>query len=149
MARKRKSHKRTHRRSRRMSGIGKTDIMSILAITAGAAAGRIVTQKVMPNMNSTLKSAGVLALGAFILPKFIKGKFGSALGTGMVAAGGMGILQGTGLIGAIEDSIDSAVDSISGFQDIGAIQDVGYINQDDSMESDESMGAMDEDVEDY
>lgn len=145
MARRRKKHtsrRRTHRRSG-MGAIGGV-MNEIIGVTIGTAVGRIVSTKLLPSVNPTLKSAGVIGIGAFLMPKLMKGSFGTAIGSGMIAAGGLGILQGTGVLGAI----DSAIDGI-GFSDVGAIENIG--EYDDMMsgtyevDADTELGAMDED----
>lgn len=145
MARK-KHRKKSHRRGRRRHSIGavmgKNAIMNVVGIAAGVAAGRIVSQKLLPNVNATYKSAGVMVLGMFF-PKLVKGPMGQSLGTGMIAAGSLGVMQGTGILGAIDQAID-------GFPMVGAFNDVGAIEYEDTMGEitdtyvDDSMGAMDE-----
>lgn len=138
MAKRRK--KSSRRRSRRVSGVQST-FTDILAVAAGAAAGRIVSQKLFPNLDPRIKSAGVIALGAFAMPKLIKGGFGQSLGMGMTAAGSLGLLQETGVIGAIDD----ALDGVGEFNDVGAIEDIGAIEDEmGAIEDFEAMGAMDE-----
>lgn len=105
---RRKHHKKavSHRR-RRHSGMGAAGgaISNVLGLVAGAAVGRIVANKLLPSIDSKIKNAGVLALGAFVFPKLIKGSWGSSIGAGMVAAGGIGLLQNFNVVGAIEDSL--------------------------------------------
>lgn len=105
MARKRK--KSTGRRRRRMGAIGKgAGIQSILGIVGGAVAAKYVTAKLLPNVDSKIKSAGVIALGAFVMPRVLKGELGKALGNGMVAVGGANLvsefLPGIGAMETIE-----------------------------------------------
>jgi len=145
MARKRHHKRKSHSRRRKMSGMGSGVIMEVVGITAGAAIGRIVSNKLFPTMNASLKSAAVLGIGAFLMPKLIKGSMGANLGAGMIASGGLGVLQGTGVLGAIDDAME-------GFPSVGAIQDIGTIDYSDEMsglEADDEMGAMDEEGDDY
>lgn len=144
MARKRSYKKKSRSRRRKMGGMGSGVIMEIVGITAGAAMGRIVSSKLFPSMNPSLKSAAVMGIGAFLMPKLIKGSMGANLGAGMIASGGLGVLQGTGVLGAIDDAME-------GFPSVGAIQDIGAMDDSDEitgLEADDEMGAMDED-EDY
>jgi hypothetical protein len=106
MARRKKSYKKTRSR-RRSRGMGAVsgNLMNIVGLVAGAAAGRIVATKLLPNIDSKIKNAGVIALGAFVFPKLIKGGLGSSIGAGMVAAGGLGVMQDFNVIGAIEDTL--------------------------------------------
>lgn len=139
---KRSSYKRRGR-SRRMGAMGGV-FNEIIGVAIGAAAGRVVSQKLLPAVNPTLKSAGVIAVGGFLMPKLIKGTFGSSIGAGMIAAGSLGVLQGTGVLGAIDDAIDGIGMQNIGFADVGAIdygQDMGAV---DEIMVDESMAGMDE-----
>lgn len=117
MARRKKRSAPSRRRksSRRMGAIGKSFIMDAAGLVAGAAAARIITSsgKILPNIDAKLKSAGVVALGAFF-PKLIKGSFGKAIGDGMVAAGGLGLLQSTGVLGAIDNAMEIPVSVMAG-----------------------------------
>lgn len=101
---KRSSRKKSYGRRSRMGAMG-GGIMNAIGLVAGAAAGRIVATKLLPNMDSKIKNAGVIALGALVFPKLIKGGLGSSIGAGMVAAGGLGVLQDFNVIGAIEDTL--------------------------------------------
>jgi hypothetical protein len=111
---RKKGQKKTSRR-RRMSGMGSNVIMQALGLVAGAAAGRIVSSssKILPNIDSKIKNAGVVALGVF-LPKFVKNPISASVGAGMIAVGGLGLLQSTGVIGAIEDSMELPVSVMAG-----------------------------------
>ena len=113
--RKRRSAPSRRRKSRRMGAIGKSFIMDAAGLVAGAAAARVLTSsgKILPNIDAKLKSAGVIALGAFF-PKLLKGSFGKAIGDGMVAAGGLGLLQSTGVLGAIDNAMEIPVSVMAG-----------------------------------
>ena len=125
MARRKKSYKKrsVRRRSSKMGAIS-GDLMNVVGLIAGAAAGRIVATKLLPKLDSKIKNAGVVALGAFVFPKLIKGGFGSSIGAGMVAAGGLGIMQDFNVIGQIEDTLSIPL-TVSGVpEDISLI--AGY-----------------------
>lgn len=113
--RKRRSAPSRRRKSRRMGAIGKSFIMDAAGLVAGAAAARVLTSsgKILPNLDAKLKSAGVIALGAFF-PKLLKGSFGKSIGDGMVAAGGLGLLQSTGVLGAIDNAMEIPVSVMAG-----------------------------------
>jgi hypothetical protein len=117
MARRKKRSAPSRRRksSRRMGAIGKSFIMDAAGLVAGAAAARVLTSsgKILPNIDAKLKSAGVIALGAFF-PKLLKGSFGKSIGDGMVAAGGLGLLQSTGVLGAIDNAMQIPVSVMAG-----------------------------------
>ena len=97
-----KRKKKSYRRS--MGATKVNPLMSSVAVIAGAAAGRLVSQRLLPNLNANIKNVGIIALGAFAMPKLIKGGFGKGLGDGMVAAGGLGLLSGFGVISG-DDSV--------------------------------------------
>jgi len=126
--RKRRSAPSRRRKSRKMGAIGKSFIMDAAGLVAGAAAARVLTSsgKILPNLDPKLKSAGVIALGAFF-PKFLKGSFGKAIGDGMVAAGGLGLLQSTGVLGAIDNAMEIPVSVMAG-DDLSVIAGYGQDN---------------------
>ena len=113
--RKKRSAPSRRRKSRKMGAIGKSFIMDAAGLVAGAAAARVLTSsgKILPNLDPKLKSAGVIALGAFF-PKLLKGSFGKAIGDGMVAAGGLGLLHSTGVLGAIDNAMEIPVSVMAG-----------------------------------
>lgn len=90
MARKRKHHKRTHRRRRSMGAVAKGAATNAVGVIAGAIAGRYVA-KILPFGDERIKNGVVLAAGIFF-PQLMKNDFGKAVGTGMVAAGGAGLI---------------------------------------------------------
>jgi len=88
MARRKRKTSRRRSSRRRMGAVGKANIQATLGIIAGAVAGRLVANKLLPNVDSRIKNAGVVVLGAAVFPRLIKGELGKAIGNGMVAAGG-------------------------------------------------------------
>lgn len=151
MAKRKKSYKKTksRRRSYKMGAVG-GNFMEIIGLVAGAAAGRIVATKLLPNVDSKIKNAGVIALGAFVFPKLIKGGIGSSIGAGMVAAGGLGVMQDFNVIGAIEDTLEIPL-TVSGVpEDISLIAGSDDVMAGDDMDNDygddlEVLAGMDED----
>jgi len=113
-----------------------------IGIVAGAAIGRIVANKLLPNLDSKIKNAGVIAIGAIAMPKLVKGAWGSSIGAGMVAAGGIGLLSDFNVIGAIEDTLSLPLT-------VGAVEEnLSVIAGDNVMAGDISVIAgMDEDDE--
>jgi len=103
--RKKSGSSRSRRRSRRMGAVG-GGLQEILVITAGAVAGGLLTGKLLPNVDAKIKNAGLIAIGALVFPKIVKGAIGSNLGKGMAAAGALGLLKETGVISGIEDTIE-------------------------------------------
>ena len=80
----------------------------------------------MPNIDPKLKSAAVVAIGAFF-PKLVKGAIGQSIGSGMVAAGGLGLLQSTGVLGQIDNAMDIPVSVMAG-DDMSVIAGYGDDN---------------------
>jgi len=116
MARRKKRSAPSRRRSgRKMGAIGKGFFMDAAGLVVGAAAARVLTSsgKILPNLDPKLKSAGVIAIGAFF-PKLLKGSFGKSIGDGMVAAGGLGLLQATNVLGAIDQAMEIPVSVMAG-----------------------------------
>jgi hypothetical protein len=145
MRRKKLSKKRSVRRRRSSMGAMGGGLNNVLGIVAGAAIGRIVANKLLPNVDSKIKNAGVAVLGAFGMPKLIKGSFGTSIGAGMVAAGGIGLLSDFGVVGAIEDTLSLPLT-------VGAAEDgISVIAGDDSvMAGDMSVIAgIEEEDDDY
>lgn len=113
--RKKRSAPSRRRRSSKMGAIGKSFIMDAAGLVAGAYAARILTSsgKILPNLDPKIKSAAVIAVGTFF-PKLVKGSLGKAIGDGMIAAGGLGLLQSTGLVGAMDQAMEIPVSVMAG-----------------------------------
>jgi hypothetical protein len=126
MARRKKKAAPRRRRGRKMGAIGKSFLMDAAGLVAGAVGARILTSspKILPNLDPKIKSAGVIALGVFF-PKFVKGSLGKSIGDGMVAAGGLGLLQATNVLGAIDESMDIPVSVMAG-NELSVISGDGY-----------------------
>tara|TARA_R110000868_G_scaffold74579_4_gene215542 strand:- start:1747 stop:2175 length:429 start_codon:yes stop_codon:yes gene_type:complete len=126
--RKKRSAPSRRRKSRKMGAMGKSFLMDAAGLVAGAAAARILTSsgKILPNLDAKIKSAGVIAIGAF-LPKFVKGSFGKSIGDGMIAAGGIGLLQATNVLGAIDQAMEIPVSVMAG-DDLSVIAGYGQDN---------------------
>jgi hypothetical protein len=118
---RRKKYTKKRRSSRRRIGaIGKTDFTSIIGVVAGAAAGSLVAQKLLPTMDERIKNAGVIAIGALLMPRVIKGSLGAGLGYGMIASGGIGLLKNFNVISGMEDTLEIPV-AISGDDELSVI----------------------------
>ncbi len=126
--RKKRSAPSRRRKSRKMGAMGKSFLMDAAGLVAGAAAARILTSsgKILPNLDAKIKSAGVIAIGAF-LPKFVKGSFGKSIGDGMISAGGIGLLQATNVLGAIDQAMEIPVSVMAG-DDLSVIAGYGQDN---------------------
>lgn len=111
---KRKSQKKQTKKRRRIGAAGKASsmLMEAAGLIGGAVAARFVTTTDKIPMFSTLqpnvKNASVLALGYFF-PQLVKGSMGKSIGLGMITAGGLGLVQSTGIISGLEDSMDVTV----------------------------------------
>lgn len=106
--RKRKTTRR--RRSGRRMGSPAGMIQSALGIVAGAVVGKLVATKLLPAVDQRIKNAGVLVLGAAVFPRLIKGDLGKAIGAGMIAVGGQGLVGSfIPAIGAMDDTMEFPV----------------------------------------
>jgi hypothetical protein len=89
-----------------MGAMGGANIQAALGIIAGAVAGRLVAKKLLPNVDERIKNAGVVVLGAAVFPRLIKGELGKAIGNGMIAAGGAGLVGSfVPALGAMDDTM--------------------------------------------
>lgn len=128
MRKRKKRSAPSRRRSRKMGAIGKSFFMDAAGLVAGAAVARILTSsgKILPNLDPKLKSAAVVAIGAFF-PKLVKGEIGKSIGAGMVAAGGLGLLQATNVLGAMDQAMEIPVSVMAG-DDLSVIAGYGQDN---------------------
>lgn len=131
MARRRKKSAPRRRSRRRMGAIGGADIQNILGVVGGAVAAKFVTAQTLPNLDSRIKAAGVVALGALVMPRVLKGEMGKAIGAGMIAVGG------SNLIGAFIPAL-GAVETIDFPVTVGEVPDnISVIAGDDVMAGDD------------
>lgn len=121
---KRRHHKKKHTTRRRrhsaMSGVG-GDMTHVLAMVAGAIAGRMVQNK-FGGTNPKVVAAGQIAAGIF-LPKFIKNKFVAGIGTGMVVNGGVTLANQFGVVSAIAGigASDYSLDYVAGTDNLSIL----------------------------
>jgi hypothetical protein len=117
-----------------MGAVGKAAIGSTLGIVAGAVIGKKVAQ-LIPIQDDRIKNAVVLAAGLFF-PRLLKGDMGKAIGNGMIAAGGSGLIgQLVPALGAVDTmefpmSVGEIPDNISviaGSDDVMAGDDISVI----------------------
>lgn len=135
MARRRKSTRKRTTRRRRMGAVGKANITAALGIVAGAVIGKKVAGFI-PVGDERIKNAAVLAIGV-AFPMILKGDMGKAIGNGMIAAGGAGLVgQLVPALGQADDTMDFPVtvgeipDSISviaGNDDVMAGDDLSVL----------------------
>lgn len=126
MARRKKLTKKISRRrkSRKMGAVGASGITSALFTIVGGVAARFVSNTINgTNLDASYKgyvaAAAPIAVGLF-LPKFIKNDMGKALGTGMIAVGGLGLVQSTGVLKGI-DGMDDMMPVIAGYNNYMAL----------------------------
>jgi len=86
----------THRRRRRVSGIGGS-ITPILIGAAAAVGTKFAMSKLLVGANPQLVGGGALVAGV-LAAKFIKGADGLAIGMGIAAAGGITLGQSLGIV---------------------------------------------------
>ena len=122
---KRRHHKKKHTTRRRrhhsaMSGVG-TGMTNVLAMVAGAIAGRMIQNKLESKVNPKLVAAGQVAAGIF-LPKFIKNKFVAGIGTGMIVNGGVTLANQFGVVAAVSGlGADYSLDYVSGTDNLSIL----------------------------
>jgi hypothetical protein len=141
MARRKAKKKSYRRRSRRMGAMGGGKLMDAVAVIGGAAAASLLAQKLFPTMDEKLKNVAIAGLGIYLVPKLIKGSTGAALGYGMVAAGGVGLLKNFGVINGVEDTLEIPV-SVSGMDD-----NISVISGDDNVMTGDDLAVMSGDEE--
>lgn len=92
-------------RRRRISGVGKSNVvMTIAGLAGGAILARLANNlilKAKPDLNSKIINAAQIGLGIY-LPKMVKSQLGKDLGSGMIAAGGLGLATSFGVINGID-----------------------------------------------
>jgi hypothetical protein len=134
MARRRKSTKRRSSR-RRMGAVGKANIQAALGIIAGAVIGKKVAGFI-PVGDERIKNAAVLGIG-LAFPMILKGDLGKAIGNGMIAAGGAGLVGGLiPALGAMDDTMTFPVT-------VGEIPDnISVIAGDDSVMAGDDLSVL-------
>ena len=114
---KRSSHKHSSHKRRRVGAIGKDSIMGAVGLVAGAYVSNLVinNQKIdaLAKLDDKLKSAITIALG-YGLPMIWKKPIAKSLGDGMIAYGGVQLLQSTGVLSGIDDALEIPVSVVAG-----------------------------------
>lgn len=112
MARRKTSKKTSRRRSTRRRGIGAINIQSALmdtaGILAGAAAAGYVNKLLLSRQSTMIQKVAPIALG-LLTPTIVKSNLGKNLGNGMIAYGGVKILQGFGLAGDMTEGEEISI----------------------------------------
>lgn len=136
--RKKRKVSSRRRRSRGMGAIG-GEVKTILGMLAGAVAGRVLSSKVLPNVDAKYKAIGQVAVGV-VLPRFIKNDFVKAIGAGMIVDGGTRALSSFGIISGV-GADDASVEFI-GADDIDTIAGI-----DDTISGDDDMMSGSSDIQ--
>ena len=134
MARRRKSTKRRSRR--RMGAIGKkANIAAALGIIAGAVIGKKVAGFI-PVGDERIKNAAVVGIG-LAFPMILKGDMGKAIGNGMIAAGG------AGLVGQLIPALGQMDDTMTFPVTVGEVPDnISVIAGDDSVMAGDDLSVL-------
>jgi hypothetical protein len=112
-------------------GATKGGLMSALYLVGGAAIAQGVTKLVdkamasssMSDMTKKAISGAAPIIAGYFTPKFIKGDVGAKLGAGMIAVGGLKLVQSAGVlsgIGAMNYYSNKPVSAIAGYQGASA-----------------------------
>lgn len=130
---RRKSYKKKsapRRRRRKMSGIGAvgSTAMNVAYTIAGGVAAQLVS-KFVPIANEKIKAAIPVAVGLF-LPRVVKGAAGQGLANGMIAVGGIKLVQSFGVlngIGAVSSNSDYQTPMIAAMYNREGLVDTSYM----------------------
>jgi hypothetical protein len=99
MAKKKTHRKRTQHRRSRVGAMGTTIETALFAIAGGVAAKAV--QKILPStLPAIVGNSAPIVLG-LVVPKFVKGNAGVGIGAGMVAVGGLGLVQSFGVLNGV------------------------------------------------
>jgi hypothetical protein len=125
-----------------MGAVGKANIQAALGIIAGAVIGKKVAGFI-PVGDERIKNAAVVGIG-LAFPMILKGELGKAIGNGMIAAGGAGLVgELIPALGAMDDTmtfpvtvgeIPDNISVIAGSDDVMAGDDLSVLA---GMEEDE------------
>jgi len=138
-----KSYTKRRRRSR-MGAIGKIDLMAPIAMIGGAVIGRFLVNKFLSKQNGTIK--GVAQVGAGLgVQLFVKNAMAYNAGSGMIAAGGLTLIQSVAPNLAIGAEGDSEILFISGTEDISTVNGVDQIGADPMNDEINTINGIDED----
>lgn len=104
-----KSAKKAPRRksSRRVSGLANGMLAKVGGALVGYVGARMISEKVLPNLDGKIKGAAVAAAGIFLVPKVLKNQLGEGLAIGFGVAGGHMVLQSTGLLAGVSNYLPS------------------------------------------
>jgi hypothetical protein len=112
-----------------MSGIGAmgSQVTGALYTIAGAVAAGAVTKLLPSTMNEKLKAAVPVVVG-IMLPKYLKGNLGQGLAAGMVATGGLKLVQSFGILNGIGGGYAGyQIPAVSGSYNNAGLVDTSYM----------------------
>jgi hypothetical protein len=109
-----------------MGAVGKANITAALGIIAGAVIGKKVAGFI-PVGDERIKNAAVVGIG-LAFPMILKGDMGKAIGNGMIAAGG------AGLVGNLVPALGQMDDTMTFPVTVGEVPDnISVIAGDDTV----------------
>ena len=133
MARRKHAKKRHHtrRRHHKMAGIGGQFASvayiaggAVLAQALGKAVGTAMASSTMSATTKNLINGAVPVIAGIFTPKLIKGDVGMKLGAGMIAVGGLKLVQSAGILNGIAgykgQYLNKPVKNIAGYQGASA-----------------------------
>lgn len=147
-----RKHKKSYTRRRRsssrgvMGAIGKIDMMDPVAMIGGAVLGRFLVNKFLSKQNGTIKGAAQIGVG-IVAQTFGKNVLLHNAGKGMVAAGGLTLIQSVAPNLAIGAEGDSEILVISGTDEISTVNGVDQIGADSTMDDINTVNGVDEDYD--
>jgi hypothetical protein len=111
-----------------MSGVGAmgSQVTSAIYTIAGAVAAGAVAKFLPATMNDKLKAAVPVVVG-IMLPKYLKGNIGQGVGAGMVAAGGLKLVQSFGILNGIGAYAGYQVPQIAAAYNTNGLVDTSYM----------------------
>jgi hypothetical protein len=111
-----------------MSGVGAmgSQVTSAIYTIAGAVAAGAVAKFLPATMNDKLKAAVPVVVG-IMLPKYLKGNIGAGVGAGMVAAGGLKLVQSFGILNGIGAYAGYQVPQIAAAYNTNGLVDTSYM----------------------
>jgi hypothetical protein len=142
-----KSYTKRRRRSR-MGSIGALDLMAPVAMIGGAVIGRYIANKVLEKNTATAKNlykAGIQIGAGLGVQLFVKNAMAYNAGSGMIAAGGLTLVQHIAPTLAIGAEGDSEILFISGTEDISTVNGVDQIGADSMNDDINTVNGIDED----
>jgi hypothetical protein len=111
-----------------MSGVGAmgSQVTNAVYTIAGAVAAGAVAKFLPGTMNDKLKAAVPVVVG-IMLPKYLKGNIGAGIGAGMVAAGGLKLVQSFGILNGIGAYAGYQVPQIAAAYNTNGLVDTSYM----------------------